>query len=188
MKSRIADFSIFIAVDIETTGLSLTDDRITEVAAVRFCNGKKTDVFRTYVDPEKDIPEEIVNLTGITNEIVKDAPKVRTVLDDLKSFCGSEILIAHNAPFDLGFIDINMQKYHLKWDYNVIDTLKLTRSLYPNEKHSLIEMAHKHGVELEKWHTAEADATATGYLFIKILEGTERDKLKFEYFNNILYP
>lgn len=175
---RKVDLNTFIAIDIETTGLSLIEDRITEIAAVRFCDGKKKDIFRTYVNPEKVISQEITNLTGITNEMVKDAPRIREVLVALKEFCGNDILVAHNAPFDLGFININMQKYNIDWNYDVIDTLKLTRSLYPNEKHSLIAMAHRHGVELEKWHSAEADATAVGKILIKILEDFEQQMIK----------
>lgn len=157
----------------------MIEDRITEIAAVRFCVGKKKDIFRTYVNPEKEISQEITNLTGTTNAMVKDAPGIREALVALKDFCGNAILAAHNAPFDLGFININMQKCNMDWNYDVIDTLKLTRSLYPNEKHSLIAMAHRYGVELEKWHSAEADATATGKILIKILEDFEQQMIKF---------
>lgn len=162
----------YIVFDIETTGLSNKNDRITEIGALKIDgDGRVIDEFSQLVNPEKKIPEFIVNLTGITDEMVKDKPKISQVIKEFYDFIGDAILIAHNATFDIGFIRENMSKEGLEIDNPVLDTLELARASFPNLKnHKLNTLAKYLSVSLENHHRAVDDAKATADIFLKILE------------------
>ena len=162
------EFAVF---DIETTGLEAEKDKITEIGAVKIKNGTVTDAFSTFVNPGIYIPEFITKLTGITDEMVKDAPDTEKALDGFSEFVGGLPVVAHNASFDTGFIKYNVKKYGRKFGNAAIDTLQLSRSLFPElGKYKLNIVARHLGVKLENHHRAVDDAGATAHIFIKCME------------------
>jgi DNA polymerase-3 subunit alpha (Gram-positive type) len=161
----------FVIVDIETTGLNAENDRITEIGAVKIKNGKILDSFCSFVNPEIPIPSFIVKLTGITDEMVKDAPHVSDALKDLLKFIDGDVIVAHNAPFDLGFLRVNAGKIGKRINNPVIDTLQLARSMIPElKKYKLGEIAKHLNVEIESQHRALGDAMMTAKVFEKFME------------------
>ncbi|MBR6542564.1 MAG: PolC-type DNA polymerase III [Anaerotignum sp.] len=162
----------FVVFDIETTGLSRETENITEIGAVKLQDGKIVDRFSTFVNPEKPISEEITNLTGITNEMVVDAPVIQDVLPKFMEFCGDAVMVAHNANFDMGFIRVNAErKCGMEVKNTVLDTLELSRSLLPElNKHKLNLVCDHLGVSLEGHHRAVNDAEATAEVFQKFIE------------------
>lgn len=168
------DYSLedeFVVFDIETTGLSNKNDGITEIGAVKIKNNKIIDTFSSLVNPEQYIPEKIVELTGITNEMVKDQPTIEKVLPEFLKFVGNTPVVAHNADFDTGFIREKAKQYGINFNNTVIDTLKLARALLPNlKKHKLNIVAKELNISLENHHRAVDDATATAEMFIKFIE------------------
>ena len=133
----------FIVFDIETTGLSVLQERITEIGAVRMVGGEIKDTFSTFVDPEKHIPEKITELTGITDEMVKGAPSEHDAVKAFLEFCGENaIVVAHNAGFDTSFIKAAAEKNGLRYDLTHIDTLAISRGMFPQlAKHKLDNIA-----------------------------------------------
>jgi len=171
----------FVVVDIETTGLNPKTDRITEIAAYKINNGEITDTFKSLVNPEIEISQEIIELTGITNEMVLDADKVDKVLKSFLEFCGNAIIVAHNAEFDVSFIKYNLSLIGIEYKPTIIDTLALTRGLLPELKRfRLNDVCEELGVELKNNHRADDDAEATALIFIKLCE-----KLKAKGISNI---
>jgi len=124
----------FVVFDIETTGLSADKDKITEIGAVKIKEGKIVDTFSTFVNPEIPIPEFVVKLTGITDDMVSDAPTIDKVLPEFLEFVGTSPLVAHNAVFDTGFIRHNARLINRNVDNPVIDTLELSRQMFPELK------------------------------------------------------
>lgn len=161
----------FVVFDIETTGLSKENDKITEIGAVKVENGMITERFSTFVNPERQLSDEIVKLTNITDDMLKDAPKIDTVLPEFLKFCGNSVLVAHNASFDVGFIRNNAKALHMpSVDNTVLDTLELSRTLLPElKKHKLDIVAEHLGVSLEGHHRAVNDAEATAEIFVKLI-------------------
>ncbi len=172
--------SAFVVFDIETTGLDKNKNNITEIGAVKVVNGEITDRWSTFVNPDQPIPEEIVNLTGINDDMVKDAPKIGDLLPKFFEFCKDCTLVAHNAEFDTGFIKKAAKDNNLKFDFPYIDTLMLARCMYPDLHNFKLDTLTKHlGVILENHHRAVDDAKATADVFLKMLtelkeKGTER--------------
>lgn len=162
----------FVVFDIETTGLSRETEGITEIGAVKLKDGKITDRFSTFVNPEKLISAEITKLTGITNDMVADAPVIRDVLPQFLDFCGDAVLVAHNANFDTGFIRVNAErKCGIEVKNTVLDTLELARTLLPElNKHKLDIVCEHLGVSLEGHHRAVNDAEATAEVFLKFID------------------
>ncbi len=161
----------FVVFDIETTGLRPKNDAITEIGAVKVSGGKVTEVFNTFVNPERPIPENIVHLTGITDAMVADAPTADKAVADFLKFAKGCVLVAHNAGFDTSFIKAAAKKYGLTFDNAYVDTLELARTLVKDVKNHKLNTLTKHfGIKLENHHRACDDAAATAEVFIKLTD------------------
>jgi len=162
----------YVVFDVETTGLSAVYNTIIELAAVKIHNGEIVDRFESFANPHHRLSATTINLTGIIDEMVQDAPEIDIVLRKFAEWTGDGILVAHNASFDVGFINVGYQKAGLPKSTNpVIDTLELGRFLYPELKnHRLNTLAKKFDIELTQHHRAIYDAEATGYLVLKMLK------------------
>lgn len=161
----------FVVFDIETTGFSNTNDKITEIGAVKIQDFKVVDRFSQLVNPEKDISYKIQELTGITNDLVKDKPTIDEVLPRFMEFIGDSVLVAHNAEFDTGFISEKCRQMGLDYKSKSVDTLMLARVLLPElKRHRLNVVAKALGIQLLNHHRAVDDADATALIFIKFLD------------------
>ncbi|KPU43907.1 DNA polymerase III PolC-type [Oxobacter pfennigii] len=161
----------FVVFDIETTGLSSFTDKITEIGAVKIKEGQITDSFSALINPGVKIPRNIVELTGIDDEMVKDKPPISVVLPEFLSFIGDAPLVAHNAKFDVGFIKQNARKLGAEINNPVVDTLTLSRMLFPELKKHKLDVVAKHlGIKLENHHRAVDDSECTGRIFLKCLD------------------
>lgn len=162
----------YIVFDIETTGLSVTQNNIIEIAAVKMVEGKEIDRYATFVNPHERIPYNIQQLTNINDEMVRDAPDVEPVLKEFIEFAGDGVLVAHNARFDVGFVNAKLKDLGIEPMKNaVLDTLELARLLYPTLKnHRLNTLASKYKVSLENHHRAIDDTLALGEILIGLLE------------------
>ncbi len=172
------EYSSYVVFDIETTGLSAINDMITEIGGIRVVNGEIKDTFSQLVNPERPIPEFITNLTGITDEMVKDKPTIDEVILDFNDFIKDDVLVAHNATFDIGFIREKMGLNDLELNNPILDTLELSRTVFPKLKNHKLNTVAKHlDVSLENHHRAVDDATATAEIFIKIMELLEERQI-----------
>ena len=169
----------FIVFDIETTGLNNKTCGITEIGAVKIENGEIIDRFSTFVNPGISIPDNIVELTGITDEMVVNAPNEKDALISFFEFVGSDCLAAHNAKFDIGFITAKSRKYKLSFNNNYFDTLEVARiHLSELSSHKLNKLAQYYGVTLHH-HRAVNDAEATAQIILKIFSELSLEGLVF---------
>ena len=167
----------FICFDLETTGLSPQNDRITEIGAVRVRGGEITDKFDTFVDPERPIPQKITELTSITDEMVKGAPKEAEALERFFQFCGEDaVLVAHNASFDAGFVRAALQRQGKSFTNTYIDTVTMARSLLPDLKKATLDSVANY-LKLKPFHhhRAEDDAAVLGEIFLNLLDRLKTD-------------
>ncbi len=163
--------SAYVVFDLETTGLSAVNNRIIEIGAVKVERGRITERFSTFVNPQEPIPFEIEQLTGISDEMVLDAPVIGDVLPDFLKFCEGCVLIAHNASFDAGFIEENCRKLGIPTDFTVGDTVAMARLLLPTlNKFKLDHVAKALNIPLNHHHRAVDDAACTAEIFVKFLE------------------
>ena len=167
----------YVVFDVETTGLSAVYDTIIELAGVKIHQGEIVDRFESFANPHRPLSDTITQLTGITDDMVKDAPEIDDVLRQFYEWTKDTVLVAHNASFDIGFLNQGYKKI----DYSsvqqpVIDTLELARFLLPELRNHRLNTLCKHlDIELTNHHRAIYDAEATGYLFWKFVqELTER--------------
>lgn len=166
----------YVVFDIETTGLKPQECKITEIGAIKIENGEVVDKFSQLINPGVAIPPNITELTGISDAMVADMPAIDEVLPKFLNFCGDATVVAHNANFDCGFIRYNAAALGLGFHNKIVDTLKMSRELFPNErKHSLDTICQRLGVSLENHHRAVDDATATAEVFLKLAEMTKTD-------------
>jgi len=169
----------FVVFDIETTGLDPFTDKITEIGAVRISNGQILEEFSTFVNPEISIPENIAKLTGIDDNLVANAPRIEEVLPEFLKFVGDSPLVAHNATFDYGFIMQNLRKLDMKAEYTLIDTLELSRKLFPDlSKYKLSSVAKHLQLESDRYHRASDDAGILARIFIKCIELLKKREVK----------
>ncbi|WP_121609227.1 PolC-type DNA polymerase III [Mesobacillus foraminis] len=169
---RLLADDTFVVFDVETTGLSAVYDTIIELAAIKIRGGEIIDRFESFANPHHRLSATIIELTGITDDMVADAPEVDDVLRRFYEWTGDAILVAHNAAFDMGFLNTGYKKIGLGKSPNpVIDTLELARFLFPEMKnHRLNNLAKKLDVELTQHHRAIYDAEATGFILVKMLK------------------
>jgi DNA polymerase III subunit alpha, Gram-positive type len=177
---KLAD-DTYVVFDVETTGLSAVYDTIIELAAVKIKNGEIIDRFESFANPHKPLSATIINLTSITDDMLQDAPEVEAVLKRFHRWTEDAIFVAHNASFDMGFLNAGYKKVGLEKAANpVIDTLELGRLLYPELKnHRLNTLAKKLDVELTQHHRAIYDAEATGYIFLKMLRDAAEKEIEY---------
>ena len=177
---KLAD-DTYVVFDVETTGLSAVYDTIIELAAVKIKNGEIIDQFESFANPHKPLTATIINLTSITDDMLQDAPEVEAVLKRFHRWTEDAIFVAHNASFDMGFLNVGYKKVGLEKAANpVIDTLELGRLLYPELKnHRLNTLAKKLDVELTQHHRAIYDAEATGYILLKMLSDAAEKEIEY---------
>ena len=161
----------YVVFDLETTGFSPIKDKIIEIGAVKVENGVITDKFSTFVNPKVPIPFEITNLTSITDDMVMEAPDIETILPQFLEFVGDAVLVAHNASFDVSFIEQNCRYQDITPDFTSVDTVAMARILLPTlSKFKLNVVANALHISLENHHRAVDDAGATAEIFVKFVE------------------
>ncbi len=161
----------YVVFDLETTGFSPIKDKIIEIGAVKVEQGKITEKFSTFVNPRVPIPFKITQLTSITDEMVLDAPDIETVLPEFLAFAGDAVLVAHNASFDVSFIEQNCRYQDIVPDFTSVDTVAMARILLPTlSKFKLNVVANALHISLENHHRAVDDAGATAEIFVKFIE------------------
>ncbi|MBB5323636.1 DNA polymerase-3 subunit alpha (Gram-positive type) [Anoxybacillus tepidamans] len=172
---RLLAEDTFVVFDVETTGLSAVYNTIIELAAVKVKDGEIIDRFTSFANPHHPLSITTIELTGITDDMVKDAPDVEEVLREFHEWIGDSVLVAHNASFDIGFLNAGLKKIGIPRVTNpVIDTLELARFLYPELKnHRLNTLCKKFDIELTQHHRAIYDAEATGHLLMRMLKDAQ---------------
>ncbi len=162
----VFDKDEFCVFDIETTGLSAQNCKITEIGAVKVKDGEVIDIFSTYVDPECPIPQNIVELTGITDDMVKGAPKTEEAVKSFLEFAGDRMLVAHNANFDVGFIRKACEDFKIPFKSTYIDTVAVSRYINPElKKHRLDSIAEYYKLGDFGHHRAYNDAEMLAKIF-----------------------
>ena len=169
----------FVVFDLETTGFSNKNDKITEIGAVKVKNFEIVDRFNELINPEKDISYKVQELTGITNDLIKDKPTIEEILPKFMEFVGDSVLVAHNAEFDIGFINQKCKEMNIEFKNKSVDTLMLARILLPHLKRfKLNNLTKELGVPLHNHHRAVDDAAATAQIFIKFLDMLQKKGAK----------
>lgn len=166
--NKICDF---VAIDTETTGLHCSNNQIVELTAIRFREWEPVEIFTTLVNPGKPIPEEATQIHGITDEMVEDAPRIGEVIKDFDSFIGADILVGHNLPFDLNFLDFAGSEYfNTKRKY--YDTLTLAKllELYVSNNKLTTLCDYFNIRDNSSAHRSASDALAAGILFKKLVD------------------
>lgn len=167
----------YVVFDVETTGLSAVYDKIIELAGVKMHKGNVIETFEEFIDPGHALSNTTINLTGITDDMVRGSKTEKEVLTAFREFAEGSILVAHNASFDMGFLNTsNVRQQIPEADNPVIDTLELSRFLHPQFKsHRLNTLAKKYGVALEQHHRAIYDSETTAHLCWLFLKEAEED-------------
>lgn len=177
---ELLNTSEFVVLDIETTGFSSkTMAKITEIGAIKIRNGKIVDEFSTFINPEVKIKKEISDITGITNEMVKDAPTIDKVLPNFRIFIGNALIIAHNAIFDWDrFLLPNFKDMCIFPKNDVIDTMNISKITFPEKgtKHNLADLCNRLNIETDGHHRAINDVKMTYKALLKLIE-INKDKI-----------
>ena len=164
----------YVAFDLETTGLSPRNDRIIEIGAVVMKKGVEIDRFQTFVDPGRRLSKEVSELTGITDDMLRGAPRIEEVLPKLVDFIGKRPLVAHNARFDAGFVTRECERLGIAYDLNAIDTLILSQNMLPHlNKYKLDVVAKEFQLGDFNHHRAADDAVICGQILAKLFEKLE---------------
>lgn len=161
----------FVVFDLETTGLEASIHEIIEIGACKIINGKITETFSCLVKPKEEISAEITELTGISNNMVKNARSIKEVLQDFYKFTRNSVLVGHNIPFDYKFVNVEGVKQGYVFDNKQIDTLNLSRIKLPGLKNYKLGTVAKYlNVSLEGAHRAINDVIATAEIFLKLVD------------------
>ena len=161
----------YVVFDLETTGFSPIQDKIIEIGAVKVERGVITERFSTFVNPKIPIPFKITQLTSITDDMVVDAETIDVVLPKFLDFIGDAVLVAHNAGFDVSFIEQNCRYQEIEREFISLDTVALARVLLPTlSKYKLNVVAKALNISLENHHRAVDDAGATAEIFVRFVE------------------
>ena len=165
----------YCVLDLETTGFSPKTEKITEVGIMKVKNGEVIDSFSCFVNPEKPIPPRVVEVTNITDDMVKDAETIDKVFPKILEFLGDSVIVAHNATFDVGFLKYVAKDLGYDFDYTYVDTLALARKIYPNlKKYKLGKIADYLKIKVEVAHRALDDVDTT----VKVLNEMMKELLK----------
>ena len=166
----------YVVFDLETTGFSAKNHKIIEIGAVKIKNGEVIERFSEFVNPKIRIPYKITELTTITDDMVKDSETIEIILPEFMKFCKGSVLVAHNAPFDVGFIKKNCNDMGIDFDFAIMDTIPLARYSYPELKRVKLNIVAKHlGIELNSHHRAIDDAKCAGDILLKCFEKIEEE-------------
>ena len=166
----------YVAFDLETTGLSSANDRIIEIGAVVMKNGEELDRFQTFVDPQRSLEKKIVELTGITDEMLKGAPKIEEVLPEFLKFVNGRVLVAHNSDFDTGFIRAACARQGLPYTYTAADTLILSQNMLPQlNKFKLDIVSNALSLPDFNHHRAADDAVTCGLIMHRLMARMEEE-------------
>ena len=166
----------FVAFDLETTGLSSATDRIIEIGAVILKNGQEVDRFQTFVDPERKLEKKIVDLTGITDDMLVGAPKIEEVLPKFLDFIGDRVLVAHNSDFDTGFIRAECARLGYDYNYTAADTLILSQNLLPHlNKFKLNIVSDALSLPEFNHHRAADDSMTCGLIMHRLMKKLEEE-------------
>ena len=169
----------YCVLDIETTGIPYRSEMITEIGAIKIKNGEIVDEFECFVNPEKPIPYEVMQVTHITDDMVKNAKKIDEVLPEFIKFCGDDVLVAHNANFDIGFLRFQAKRLGLNINNTYIDTLSLAKDLFPEyTKYKLGIIAANLGIKVDVAHRALDDVKTLVKVFKIMLERLENLDVK----------
>ena len=161
--------TVYTAVDVETTGVDTTNDKITEIGAVKIVNGKIVEEFQTLINPQVPIPERIIKLTGIDDNLVKDSPLIEDVYADFFKFVNGTVFIGHNVDFDFKFLYNAGKKLGYILNNQTLDTLELARKKLPKlKRHALNFVCEHYNIELNH-HRALSDAYGAGEAFLKLV-------------------
>ena len=156
----------YCVLDLETTGFSATTEKITEVGIMKIKNGEVLDKFSCFVNPEKHIPQRVSEVTNITDDMVADSETIDKVFPKILDFIEGSVLVAHNAPFDMGFLKQNAKILGYEFDYTYLDTLSLAKDLFPDyKKYKLGKIAENLGIKVEVAHRALDDVDTTVKVF-----------------------
>ncbi|GLC31546.1 DNA polymerase III subunit alpha [Clostridium omnivorum] len=161
----------YCILDLETTGFSPKTEKITEIGIMKLKDGKVIDEFSCFVNPEKPIPARVVEVTNITDDMVKDAETIEKVFPKMLEFIKDSVLVAHNAGFDIGFLKHNAKVLGYDFDYTYVDTLSLAQAIFPEYKsYKLGRIAKNLGIKVEVAHRALDDVDTTVKVFKVMLE------------------
>ena len=175
-EKDIAFSDEYVAFDLETTGLSSRTDRIIEIGAVIMKNGQELDRFQTFVDPERTLERKIVELTGISDDMLAGAPKIEQVLPKFLEFVGDRVLVAHNSDFDTGFIRAECLRQGLPFAHTAADTLVLSQNLLSHlNKFKLDVVSNALSLPDFTHHRAADDAAACGLIMHKLMQKMEEE-------------
>lgn len=179
-KSRLAFPEDYCVVDIETTGLDPSENEIIEIAAVRYRGGEKAAVFTTLVKPQSIISPFITELTGISNDMVSNAPCISDAIMDFYEFAGKDMLMGYNVNFDINFLYDNLLCCHgILLDNDFIDVLRFARRALPllsNRRQTTV--AEYYGIEVNGAHRAEKDCEICNACYLRLRDEMRRQNMK----------
>ncbi len=166
-RGQDIDNTTYCVLDLETTGFSFRTEKITEIGIMKMKNGEVIDEFSCFVNPEKPIPQRVVEVTNITDDMVKNAETIDKVFPKMMEFIGDSVLVAHNADFDIGFLKYNAGELGYSLENTYMDTLRLAKELFPEyKKYKLGIIAENLGIKVEVAHRALDDVDTT----VKVLK------------------
>ncbi|WP_018250156.1 PolC-type DNA polymerase III [Orenia marismortui] len=169
----------FVVFDLETTGFNPHNNEIIEIGAAKIKNGQIVDIYQSFVDPERSIPSEITELTGITNDMVLGAAKLSEAIEEFLEFVGDNTIVAHNLSFDLGFINDKLRRLHKEELSNpALDTLNLSRAILSELKsYKLNKLAKYFNKNLDNHHRASDDARVTAEILLELIDLMKEDNI-----------
>lgn len=188
MQDPLKPIDSFVCIDLETTGLNPKKDKIIEIGAVKVDNGQIVDVFETFVNPHRALDERVVELTGIQNEDLQNAPDISEVLPKVMDFVGQEVLLGHSILFDYSFMKKAAVDHKLKFERLGVDTLKIARKFLPDLESRSLDYLCKHYEIPHVAHRALEDAKATVALYYKLREAFANEETKKDFLaGNLLF-